>query len=210
MGNAPALAGVVGLSKRTRLSRGVEGTHDQITFIMKSFFFTFIGIMLGPPWVLVALGAVLGMLLLAARIPIVAVGMLGSSLPWPARGLVTVSMPRGMAAGVLAMSPAQAGIEGTADLPVVVYAAVILTILLFAVGFPIFRRRLAGVDLELFGDEKKGRPPATTQDSLPACWPGLDRTGPSPAGLHFHVSRWHRLPPFLMDQALPGAPTLVP
>jgi cell volume regulation protein A len=49
VGNAPALAGVVGLSKRARLSQGVESTHDQITFIVKSFFFTFIGIMLPPP-----------------------------------------------------------------------------------------------------------------------------------------------------------------
>lgn len=142
VGNAPALSDIVGLTKSARLSYGVENAHDQLTFIVKSFFFTFIGAMLGPPWAMVGLGCALGVGLFLARLPAVAVGTVGAGLPFAAKGLVGVAMPRGMAAGVLAMLPAQAGVPGTERLPVVVFAAVVTTILVFAVGFPLCKRRL--------------------------------------------------------------------
>ena len=39
IGNAPALSKVVGLEKVASLGRGVQNVHDEITFIIKSFFF---------------------------------------------------------------------------------------------------------------------------------------------------------------------------
>jgi cell volume regulation protein A len=142
VGNAPALSKIIGLVDTARLSKGVEQVHDQVTFIVKSFFFTFIGAMLSPPWGLIGLGAILGGVLLVARVPAVLGATLGARYTWTERGIVTAALPRGMAAGVLAMLPAQAGIEGTEQLPVVVFAAVFTTILLFAAGFPFFKRRL--------------------------------------------------------------------
>ena len=151
VGNAPALAKVVGLSRGSRLSRGVESTHDQITFIVKSFFFTFIGAMLGPPWHLVVIGVVMGFLLLVARAPAIGVATLGTGWPKTGKILTAVTMPRGMAAGVLAMLPAQAGIAGTEQLPVMVFAAVLTTVVFFAVGFPILKNR-AGVPVIVHDD----------------------------------------------------------
>jgi hypothetical protein len=45
-----------------------------------------------------------------------------------------------MAAGVLATMPWAAGVPATEDLPNVVFAAALVTILIFAVGFPQARR----------------------------------------------------------------------
>jgi cell volume regulation protein A len=146
VGNAPALSKVVGLARTASLGRGVQSVHDEITFIIKSFFFTFIGAMLGPPWGLVVLGVLLGLLLLAARVPAAWLVSIGSGLSTPARGILAVSMPRGMAAGVLAMMPAQAGVAGTEQLSVVVFATVFTSILIFAAGFPILKRKLAILD----------------------------------------------------------------
>lgn len=143
VGNAPQISKVVGLAKSASLSKGVHNVHDQITFIIKSFFFTFIGAMLGPPLGLVAFGVMLGLLLLAARVPAVFVSLAGSGLSPPAKAITAVCLPRGMAAGVLAMFPAQAGVAGTEQLPVVVFATVLTTILLFSIGFPLLRRQLA-------------------------------------------------------------------
>jgi cell volume regulation protein A len=142
VGNAPALSDAVGLVRGARLGRGVTDTHDQLAFIVKSFFFTFMGAMLGPPWGLVALGGLFGLLLVAARVPAVFVGTLGAGLGHAEKGVVTMLLPRGMAAGVLAILPAQQGMVDTAELPVVVFATVLTTILLFAVGTSVFRRRL--------------------------------------------------------------------
>ena len=48
---------------------------------------------------------------------------------------------RYLLAGVLATLPVTAGIKGTENLPVVVFAAVLTTILVFAVGFPMVKKR---------------------------------------------------------------------
>ncbi|MBW2529132.1 MAG: cation:proton antiporter [Deltaproteobacteria bacterium] len=168
VGNAPVLSEAVGLAKSTGLSHGVTNTHGQITFIVKSFFFTFIGAMLGPPWTLVLVGVGLGLVLLLVRVPAVFLGTLGSGLPPGARGLVTVALPRGMAAGVLAMLPVQAGLAGTEGLPVVVFAGVITTIAIFAVGFPVFRRKLAaGAAPTAEPGAAEAAPAPTMADSTP-------------------------------------------
>ena len=156
LGNAATLSKAIGLAKTARLGSNVTGVHGEMTFIIKSFFFCFIGAMLGPRagqstgnfLMLVAFGVFIGLILFAARIPNVLAVTVKSDLTSPARKLIMVLFPRGMAAGVLAMMPHQAGIPGTRDLPVVVFAAVFTTILLFAAGFPILKKKLPASDLE--------------------------------------------------------------
>jgi cell volume regulation protein A len=158
VGNAPELSKAVGLAHSAQLGRSVTTTHDSITFIIKSFFFTFIGTMLGPPaelsaahgWGLIFFGVLLGVILLFARLPAAGLATVGTGMTLQAKGLVGVSLPRGMAAGVLAMMPAQKGVVGTEDLPVMVFATVFMTILIFAVGFPILKKQLLRVDPSAF------------------------------------------------------------
>ena len=158
IGNAPALSRLIGLAKTARLGRNLEGVHDEMTFIVKSFFFTFIGAMLGPPWGLLFFGVALGFILWIARIPNVALTMAGSGVSSEAKQLISVLMPRGMAAGVLAMFPYQAGIPYTRNLPVVVFAAVFTTIILFAIGFPLLKRRVQPEDLQTIAPEAPSPP----------------------------------------------------
>jgi cell volume regulation protein A len=141
VGNASAIGSMIGVAEELDLGLAVRGVHGQIAFIIKSFFFTFIGAMLGPPWSLLVLGVLLGIVLLVARWPAVRLVTLGPTfLPWE-RDLITVAYPRGMAAGVLATLPAAAGVPATEELSTVVFACVLTTVLVFAVGFPIVRRR---------------------------------------------------------------------
>jgi cell volume regulation protein A len=118
----------------------VQHIHSEISFIVKSFFFTFMGMMLGPPLGAIAFGIFLGFALFAARVPAVRLSMIGSSLSPSALKIVTVSLPRGMAAGVLATLPSAAGIPDMERLPVIVFSAVFTTILIFAIGFPLAQR----------------------------------------------------------------------
>ncbi len=141
LGNARPLSKKIGLVEEVELDTSVRGFHRQMAFIIKSFFFVFIGAMLGPPWSLIVLGVVFGGVLFAARLPGVRLATLGSSLSEPQKRLVAVAMPRGMAAGVLATLPVARGVPGTEGLPVAVFACVFTTILVFAVGFPMVRRR---------------------------------------------------------------------
>ena len=152
IGNAPELSKAIGLAKEARLGRNVKGVHGEMTFIVKSFFFTFIGAMLRPPWTLIFFGVFIGLMLLLARVPSVLLSSVKSGISKPGRNLMGVLFPRGMAAGVLAMMPAQAGVPHTNDLPVVVFAAVFTTILVFAIGFPVLKKRLPASDLEAPAD----------------------------------------------------------
>lgn len=141
LGNAGALSRTLGV-EHAELDTDVRGFHRQMAFIIKSFFFVFIGAMLGPPWSLFVLGVLLGGILLAVRAPAVLLATLGIGLGADEKRLAVVALPRGLAAGVLATLPAASGVPLTEGLPVIVFACVLTTILLFAVGFPMIRRRM--------------------------------------------------------------------
>ncbi len=179
VGNAPTLSKAIGLAKTARLGANVKGVHGEITFIIKSFFFCFIGAMLGPRegqslgefFPLLIFGVVIGLVLFAARIPNIIVSTAKSTLSKEARTLVSVLFPRGMAAGVLALWPHQMGIADTQDLPVIIFAAVFTTILLFAGGFPVLRKRLPASDLLPVVDKTK-LPHGPAADASQSAIPG--------------------------------------
>jgi cell volume regulation protein A len=140
VGNARHIGRRVNIAQDLSLHDDVRGFHSQMFFIIKSFFFTFVGAMLGPPWGLATAGAILAAVLLVARYPAAWLAMLHSSLQPRQRKIVFMSVPRGVAAGVLATLPVAAGLPGMAELPTVVFACVVGTILLFATGFPLVMR----------------------------------------------------------------------
>jgi potassium/hydrogen antiporter len=167
LGNAPQLGRIIGLNE-TRLDPALQGFHRQVTFIVKSFFFVFIGAMLTPPWSLLALGVLLAGALLAARLPIVRVAMLASDLDSPQRQIIAFSMPRGLAAGVLATLPMARGIPGTEELPTLVFACTFTTIVIFAVAFPLLRARLPKESVEQAS-------PQAAAESAPLAGPTLEQ-----------------------------------
>jgi len=188
LGNAPSLSRTIGLAHQVELDTSVRGFHRQMAFIIKSFFFVFIGAMLAPPWSLILIGMVFGLVLFAARIPAVYLSLLGSGLAPDEKKIGAVAMPRGMAAGVLATLPVSAGVPGTEGLPVVVFACVLTTILVFAVGFPMIRGQMQLKAAEPQGQIPlpAGAPRPFGETPLPAgavtTGGGAAETGPDPAG----------------------------
>jgi cell volume regulation protein A len=142
VGNAPAFAQTIGVSRASTLASGVTGVHHQMTFMVKSFFFTLIGALLGAPIPLALLGGVFAVALLAIRWPAVRLALLRSGHGPEVRGLLWVCLPRGMAAGVLSMMPMQAGIPGTDMLPGLVFVTATVTITMFAAGFRYWRPKV--------------------------------------------------------------------
>ena len=140
VGNAAHIGQRVNVTRELSLHDDVRGFHSQMFFIIKSFFFTFVGAMLGPPWTLAAAGALLAATLLVARYPAAWLAMTGSSMQPKPRRIVFMTVPRGVAAGVLATLPVAAGLPGMDSLPTVVFACVVGTILIFAAGFPLVMR----------------------------------------------------------------------
>ena len=167
VGNASLFGRKLRLAADIDLGPGVRGFHTQMAFIVKSFFFVLIGALLGPPWPLVGLGVVLGLILLPVRLPAVWAATLGGEFDRRERAVMDVALPRGLAAGVLATIPAAAGVPDTQGLVTIVFTCTVTTIAMFAVGMPLVARRLP-------------LPPATPGPG-PDGWQA-QAPGPSPAG----------------------------
>ncbi len=120
--------------------------QDQITFLIKSFFFVLIGLMFPTSPRLMALGAIAALVLLLARIPAVKLSTMKLGLTRKQTWLLIIAIPRGLAAGVLATLPFEYGVAGSENLSRAVFALIVTSILLFAVGFAIVSR---------MSDEKK-------------------------------------------------------
>ncbi|MCB9727360.1 MAG: cation:proton antiporter [Deltaproteobacteria bacterium] len=166
VGNADALLAFAHLRAEhtVGLDARVRAVHSVLSFVIKSLFFTFIGLMLGPPWPLLLLGLGIAVLLLPVRFPAVLLATVRSRFDGPSRLVASVSLPRGMASGVLATLPAAAGIPGTEFLPSLVFATVVGTILIFGVAFPLVRRRVP--TLTNPGERPQATPPGPEPPSL--------------------------------------------
>ena len=114
--------------------------QDQMTFLIKSFFFFLIGLMFPTDLRLIALGGIAVLFLLAFRIPATMVATRGLRLSRKERWLLNVSIPRGLAAGVLATLPMHYGIEGMENLAPALFALIVFSVLAFAIGFSIVNR----------------------------------------------------------------------
>jgi cell volume regulation protein A len=147
VGNAAALMKRIGFSLGDRplaLDDTVVTVHTQATFFIKSFFFTYIGLRLSPPWSLIIVGVLVGVVLYLTRIPVsMIIASKSGGFDENQQKMITIALPRGMAAGVLATLPSSPkyAISGTEQLPAMVFAAVVTSIAIFAFGFRQVRKR---------------------------------------------------------------------
>ena len=117
-------------------ARVVQG---QMTFFIKSFFFVLIGLMFPTSPRLILLGAVPVLLLVVARIPAVRLATLGLGLSKKQFWLLTVAVPRGLAAGVLSAIPVHYGIAGP-EFPPAIFSLIVTSILVFCLGVALVGR----------------------------------------------------------------------
>jgi cell volume regulation protein A len=114
--------------------------QDQMTFLIKSFFFVLIGLMFPSSPRLIALGALGAVILLLFRIPAVKLSTKKLGLTQKQTWLLIIAVPRGLASGVLSTLPYSTGIAGVENFSPGVFALIVTSILLFAVGFALISR----------------------------------------------------------------------
>jgi cell volume regulation protein A len=114
--------------------------QDQMTFFIKSFFFFLIGLMFPTDLKQIALAAVGVLFLVAMRVPAVMLSTRRMGLGKKEFWLLSAAIPRGLAAGVLATLPMQYGVPGVENLAPAIFAVIVLSVLVFAIGFSIVGR----------------------------------------------------------------------
>jgi potassium/hydrogen antiporter len=100
----------------------------EAVFLLKTFFFVYIGISIVlTDYFSIAVGGILTLLLFAFRIPIVKISV-RPNLPLNDRVIMALMVPKGLAAAVLASLPAQAGIPGGDLIQNITYSAVLISV----------------------------------------------------------------------------------
>jgi cell volume regulation protein A len=114
--------------------------QDQMAFLIKSFFFFLIGLMFPTDLRQIALAAFGVLFLMAMRIPAVLLSTRRMGLGRKEFWFLSAAIPRGLAAGVLATLPMQYAVPGAENLAPVIFAVIVLSVLVFAIGFSIVGR----------------------------------------------------------------------
>jgi cell volume regulation protein A len=111
-----------------------------MAFLIKSFFFFLIGLMFPTDLKQISLAAVGVLFLMAMRVPAVLLSTRTMELGKKEFWFLSAAIPRGLAAGVLATLPMQYGVPGAENLAPVIFAVIVLSVLVFAIGFSIVGR----------------------------------------------------------------------
>jgi Na+:H+ antiporter len=116
------------------VSKGLKRFEAEIAFLIRTFFFVFLGIIVSiSNWSILLYGVLLSLILLVARFGGVWITTFKSSMK-KERGIMTIVLTRGLAAAVLATLPAQYGLSYSSlfvDMAVVV---IVTTAIIATVG----------------------------------------------------------------------------
>jgi cell volume regulation protein A len=138
----------VSVARLFRIKRTVETTeimrrfHSQISFLIKTFFFIYLGLVISFHQLgLVVLGVILSLILLFGRYIIVLLSSVGSRTLLSSSGILTTTFARGESAAVLTQIVLAAGILHTDVYPDIIMAIIVTSVIISAIGIPIFARK---------------------------------------------------------------------
>jgi cell volume regulation protein A len=117
----------------------VQSINGFMSFMIKAFFFTLVGVMFPLEPRIILVGALCAAVLQLVRIPAVLLVMLGAGLKLKQLQLIIYAIPRGIAAGVLASLPASRNIPGMENLAPGIYATIVFSILFFGMSYGFLR-----------------------------------------------------------------------
>jgi cell volume regulation protein A len=152
LGNGTDFARFLRTKRTIEIHKTMMKFHSQIYFIVKTFFFAYLGLMItfDDPNVIVP-SIVLSLVLLAVRFIIVpAISMRKRSL-LAHTGILATMLPRGLSTAVVAEIVASSGIPNARLYPEIAILIIVTTAVISAVGILIFARKSPNRDTETDG-----------------------------------------------------------
>jgi cell volume regulation protein A len=141
VGNAPQVAKFLGFRWTVSIDENVRGFHSQISFLIRSFFFVFTGLLFSfSSFTVVIFGLFLSFVFLVLRFLAVRLSFLKSPFK-DSENLVTIMLPRGLAAAVLASLPFISGVPGSEVFPDIVFMVIMTTTIICTVGVAAMKKK---------------------------------------------------------------------
>lgn len=130
--------------------------YSELIFILKTFFFIYLGVSILLKDTTIVFAALMGTLLTFMVRMIVVRLVVSRQEPLRDRTYLSLLVPKGLAAAVLASLPAQQGIEGGELIQLTVYSVVFLSILICALATPFAEQKtISTFFASVLGDQKK-------------------------------------------------------
>jgi cell volume regulation protein A len=142
LGNGVEVARLLRIRRTVEIHDMMKKFHSQISFLIKTFFFVYLGLMLtfNKPDVIIV-GVVLAFVLLFVRYIVVLLTSIGSRPLFRKSGFLTTMLPRGLSAAVVAEVVVVSGIDHAASYPDIIMVIIVATVVMAAIGIPIFARK---------------------------------------------------------------------
>ena len=141
IGNNGSIAKLFKFRTTVSIDEHVRDFHCQISFLIRSFFFVFTGLLFTfSSFSSVLFGLLLTFAFLGIRFIIIKITTLKSNLH-PVETLMTIMFPRGLAAAVLASLPLTMGIPGSELFPEISFIVILSSILVTTIGVVFLKKR---------------------------------------------------------------------
>jgi cell volume regulation protein A len=141
IGNSRPIARLVRFRTTVSIDNSVRDFHCQISFLIRSFFFVFTGLLFSfSSFTSVLIGLLLSFTFLGIRVIVVKMASVKSELR-DYGTLMTVMFPRGLAAAVLASIPLTSGVPDSQVFPEIAFIVILTTIIITTVGVAVLKKR---------------------------------------------------------------------
>jgi cell volume regulation protein A len=143
LGNGVEVAHFLHLKRTVEIHDMMKKFHSQMSFLIKTFFFVYLGLMLTfDETSVIVVGVVIAFALLFVRYIVVLLASIGSSTMFRNSGFLATMLPRGLSAAVVAEIVVVAGIANASDYPHIIMVVIVATVVIAAIGIPIFARKV--------------------------------------------------------------------
>ena len=141
IGNSRHIAKQLKFRTTISIDNNVRDFHSQISFLIRSFFFVFTGLLFSlSSYFSVLFGLLLSVAFLGIRFVVVKMASVKSELN-DYGTLMTVMFPRGLAAAVLASLPLTYGVPDSQVFPEIAFIVILTTIIITTVGVAVLKKR---------------------------------------------------------------------
>ncbi len=149
LGNGMDFARFLRTKRTIEIHNTMMTFHSQIYFIVKTFFFGYLGLMIifDDPNVIVP-SILLSLVLLAVRCIVVPAISIGKRSLLANTGILATMLPRGLSAAVVAELAASSGIPNARLYPEITIVVIATTVIISAIGIPLFARKSPGKNSE--------------------------------------------------------------
>jgi cell volume regulation protein A len=142
LGNGVSVARLFRIKRTGESTEIMKRFHSQISFLIKTFFFIYLGLMITfKEPLFVVLGVVLSFILLFARYIVVLLTSIGSRSVLANSGILTTMFARGESAAVLTQLVVAAGVLNASVYPDIIMSIIVTTVVISSIGIPIFARK---------------------------------------------------------------------